>query len=196
MKKLFLILLASAGISSAAHAQGARLGLKIDTSLSNFVGEDADGASNKFGINGGFVAELGITDNFAIQPEVIFSMKGAKIDEFDARYNQNYVDVPVLLKVKANGLFFQAGPQVGLLIDSKVKNDAVAVNSAGVFKTIDFGYVAGLGYELSSGPMIGLRYNGGISKVYKKEDQVRASDLPEVRNSVFQLYVGFLFGGQ
>lgn len=196
MKKLFLVLLASAGITTAAHAQGGRIGLKIGTSLSNFVGKNSDGASSKFGINGGFVAELGITENLAIQPEIIFSMKGAKIDEFKARYNQNYVDVPVLLKVKANGLFFQAGPQVGLLIDSKVKNDAVTVNSAGAFKTIDFGYVAGLGYELASGPMIGLRYNGGISKVYEKQANGRASDIQDVRNSAFQLYVGFLFGGE
>ncbi|SDY90243.1 porin family protein [Hymenobacter psychrophilus] len=197
MKKLFLVLLASAGITSAAHAQGARLGVKAGASLTNFVGEDADGVTNKIGVHGGFVAELGITDNFAIQPEVLFSMKGAKVEDLDnVRINQSYIDVPVLLKVKADGLFFEAGPQVGLLIGSKTKDDDISFNSKDGFKTVDFGYVAGLGYEFSSGPMIGLRYNGGITKVAKEEDGANSSDMPNVRNSAFQLYVGFMFGGK
>lgn len=200
MKKLFLVLLASAGITSAAHAQGARLGVKAGASLTSFVGEDVDGLSSKFGFHGGFVAELGITDNFAIQPEVLFSMKGTQ-DEEDSnnRINQTYIDVPVLLKVKADGLFFEAGPQVGLLVGSKIKDDKLSLDSKDAFKTVDFGYVAGLGYEFSSGPMIGLRYNGGISKIAKLEDSNGngiSIDEPNVRNSAFQLYVGFMFGGK
>ena len=200
MKKIFLVLLASAGITSAAHAQGARLGVKAGANLSNIVGKDLEGPTNKFGAHAGFVAELGITDNFAIQPEVLFSMKGAQDeDDSDFRINQSYIDVPVLLKIKADGLFFEVGPQVGLLVGSKIKANKLSIDSKDAFKTLDFGYVAGLGYELSNGPMIGLRYNGGLSDIVKKEDSNGVSidfDGSKARNSVFQLYVGFMFGGK
>ncbi|WP_161787220.1 hypothetical protein [Hymenobacter sp. IS2118] len=51
--------------------------------------------------------------------------------------------------------------------------------------------MAGLGYQLESGPMIGLRYNGGISNINEGD-----ANPNKIRNSVFQLYAGFLFGGK
>lgn len=194
MKKLILLLLASTGIASAAHAQGARLGLKAGASLTSFVGKDAfDDFTYKFGAHGGLVAEIGITDNFAIQPEVLFSMKGTQDDnDSDNRINQNYIDVPVLFKVKADGLFFELGPQIGFLISSEDKTNRDSYDSKDDYKPVDFGYVAGLGYEFSSGPMIGLRYNGGLSKI---PDLDFGRDV-KVSNSAFQLYVGYMFGGK
>lgn len=199
MKKFILVLLGAAGLATAGYAQGARFGVKAGASLTDFSGKDADGYDSKVGFHGGAIAELGLTDNFAIQPEVLFSMKGAKYGDLaqDIRFNQTYLDVPVLLKVKADGLFFEAGPQVGFLVGSKFKVEDVSADSKESFNTVDFGYAAGLGYEFSSGPMIGLRYNGGISKV-GKDMSVGGLNIEagNVRNSAFQLYLGFMFGGK
>lgn len=198
MKKFILVLLGTAGLSVAGYAQGARIGLKAGASLTSFSGKDADGLKSKIGAHGGLVAELGVTDNFAIQPEVLFSMKGAKDEEIDKlQINQTYIDVPIMFKVKADGLFFELGPQVGFLVGSKLKADAMSVDTKDGFKTVDFGYAAGLGYEFSSGPMIGLRYNGGISKI-GESSTVNGVDIEagSVRNSAFQLYLGFMFGGK
>lgn len=198
MKKFILVLLGTAGLATAGYAQGARFGVKAGASLTDFSGKDTDGAEGKVGFHGGVVAELGLTDNFAIQPEVLFSMKGAKYKDSDGvRLNQTYIDVPVMLKVKADGLFFEAGPQVGFLVGSKFKNDDISVDTKESFNTVDFGYAAGLGYEFSSGPMIGLRYNGGITKVGKDLSAGGfVLEAGEVRNSAFQLYLGFMLGGK
>jgi len=199
MKKVLLSVLVAAGLSTtAAHAQGVRLGVKAGASLTSFTGKDIEGAKNKFGFHGGGVAELGLTDNFAIQPEVLFSMKGAKAEDMDGlSFNQSYIDVPVLLKFKADGLFFEVGPQVGFLVGSKLKVDDLSVDSKEAFKTVDLGYAAGLGYQSASGPMVGLRYNGGLSKIFK-EDSFDGIDTEagRIRNSAFQLYVGYMFGGK
>jgi Outer membrane protein beta-barrel domain len=198
MKKFILILLGTTGLSVAGYAQGARIGLKAGASLTTFSGKDAEGMESKIGAHGGVVAELGITDNFAIQPEVLFSMKGSKDGEIDdLRINQSYIDVPVLFKVKADGLFFELGPQVGFLVGSKLKADDISVDIKEAFKTVDFGYAAGLGYEFNNGPMIGLRYNGGISKIGEDYSNSGVTiEAGSVRNSAFQLYLGFMFGGK
>ena len=199
MKKILLLACLAAGLSStAAHAQGARIGIKAGPSLTSLIGKDADGFKYKFGFHGGILAELGVTDNFAIQPEVLFSMKGAKVDDSqDGRVNQSYIDVPVLFKVKADGLFFEAGPQVGFLANAKYKEDGISESAKSDLKKVDFGYAAGLGYQAASGPMIGLRYNGGFTKVGSSQTYGNIKlEAGKVYNSAFQLYVGYLFGGK
>jgi hypothetical protein len=192
MKKAFLALALTLGVASAAQAQSARFGVKAGASLTSFTGDNADGAKNKFGFNGGVMANFALNDMFSIQPEVLYSMKGAKVENGgDLRLATNYIDVPVLAKIStgATGLFFELGPQVGFLASAKLKDDSNSMDVKDGYKSVDFGYAAGLGFQAESGPMVGLRYNGGITSVVKDSDA-------KVRNSAFQLYVGFLFGGK
>ena len=128
---------------------------------------------------------------------MLFSTKGTKgLDEFsgeEVKFNLSYVDIPVLLKVKADGLFFEAGPQLGIKVGATGKQGPISVDIKEAFRTVDFGYAAGLGYQVASGPMVGLRYNGGFSNVFKN---INVVDQTKVHNSAFQLYVGYLFGGK
>lgn len=195
MQKVLLSLGLLASISFAAQAQSIKYGVKAGASLTTLTGSDSDGAKNKFGFNGGVLANFGINDLFSIQPEVLYSMKGAKVDGTDAHLNLNYIDVPVLVKVAtgATGLFFELGPQVGFLASAKAKNNSVSVDVKDNAKNVDFGYAAGLGFQAASGPMVGLRYNGGFTSIGKNNNGYTSSD---AKNSAFQLYVGFMFGGK
>nr|GFD13455.1 hypothetical protein [Tanacetum cinerariifolium] len=105
-----------AGITFASQAQSIKYGVKAGASLTNFSGKDSDGYKNKFGFNGGVAANFGLNDMFSIQPEVLYSMKGAKANGTDVRLNLNYIDVPVLAKISTGetGLFFELGPQARL----------------------------------------------------------------------------------
>jgi hypothetical protein len=199
MKKLILSLGLLAGVSVAAQAQtGVRFGLKAGASLTNFTGKDVEGASNKFGFNGGVVANFGINDMFSIQPEVLYSMKGAKVDGSDARVNLNYIDVPILAKIATGetGLFFELGPQVGFLASANAKSGGASLDVKDSFKGVDFGYAAGVGFQVSSSAMVGLRYNGGFTNAYKAIDFGGSSTEVKAKNSAFQLYVGYMFGGK
>jgi hypothetical protein len=199
MKKIILSLGLLAGISSAAHAQGIKLGVKAGASLTSFTGSDSDGTKNKFGFNGGVLANFGINDMFSIQPEVLYSMKGSKFDGFsDARFNLNYIDVPVLVKVAtgATGLFFELGPQVGFLASAKAKDNNTSADIKDGFKSVDFGYAAGLGFQVASGPMIGLRYNGAFTNAIKESSIGGITVASNAKNSAFQLYIGYMFGGK
>ena len=177
MKKTLFLLSLLTGSVSLANAQTASFGLKAGASLTNFTG-DGVGSSTKnlFGFHGGLFANFAINDAFSIQPEVLYSMKGNKSEGTVSGYTNtltsrlHYIDVPVLARVNAGGLFFELGPQVGFLVAAKQKQEVSGGIGAGTFeqdvkssvRTVDFGYAAGLGYQLSNGPGIGLRYNGGF----------------------------------
>jgi len=205
MKKLILSFGLLASVSYAAQAQSLTYGIKAGASLTNFTGDGAPDGKNIFGFNGGLVANIGISDAFSIQPEVLYSMKGAKTEgtfgpgstaKLTTRIN--YIDVPVLARINAEGLFFEAGPQLGFVVSANQKLEITGTNGRSgeqdiknQTNTVDFGYVAGLGYQLSSGPGIGLRYNGAFTSASKGSTSSSA-----IRNSAFQLYLSFMFGGK
>jgi len=192
MKKVILSLALAVGISATASAQ-ARIGLKAGGSLTNLTGSDVSGAGNKFGFHGGLVANLGFGGPLSVQPEVLFSMKGYQNpDNSKQKINLNYIDVPVMLQYNADGLFFEAGPQIGFLASAKSTDGSRDTDVKDLFQSVDFGYAVGLGYKLETGPMIGLRYNGGITSAFKDI----ANTTIKARNSAFQLYVGYMFGGK
>lgn len=199
MKKLILSLGLLAGVSVAAQAQtGVRFGLKAGASLTNFTGKDSGDNSNKFGFNGGVVANFGINDMFSVQPEVLYSMKGVKENGGSGKLNLNYIDIPVLAKIATGetGLFFELGPQVGFLASAKLKDGSDSQDIKDSFKSVDFGYAAGVGFQVSSSAMVGLRYNGAFTNATKAIDFGSTSVESKVKNSAFQLYVGYMFGGK
>jgi Outer membrane protein beta-barrel domain len=193
MKKIILSLGLLAGVAGAANAQ-ATIGLKAGASLTNMAGSDvSSGAANKIGFHGGLVANFKFGDALALQPEVLYSMKGYQdSNNSKNKMNLSYIDIPVMLQYNADGLFFEAGPQLGILAAAKATDGTNDTDVKDLFKTVDFGYAVGLGYKLEAGPMIGLRYNGGITSAFKDI----AGTTIKAHNSAFQLYVGYMFGGK
>lgn len=208
-----LALLLLGGVS--AHAQGLRFGLKAGANLSNLAGDltNEDRYENKLGFHGGAMLNIGLLDDgfLSVQPEVLFSQKGFQFadTEFNLLGNRfksegertyNYLDIPVLLKVKASSVYFEAGPQYSYLL--KVKDDSRSSLNGNTFQSTsgtqnldnvnrnEIGYAAGLGYQSEGGLMLGLRYNGSFTDFAK--DGYADKDLRNARNSVFQASVGYL----
>lgn len=201
MKKTLYVLALVAGLASTAQAQRSNvsLGLKAGGTLSNLVGADADGYKNLFGFHAGIFANLGITDMVAFQPELLYSQKGAKQpipNEEDVTRRFHYVDVPLAFHVNADGLFFEAGPQVGFLVAAQSKFRSTSTDIKDNYNTVDFGYLSGLGYQRKEGLGIGLRYNGAFINVRKEITIANVSFQDRARNSAFQLYLTYSFNGR
>ncbi|OGX89135.1 porin family protein [Hymenobacter coccineus] len=222
MKKLALALaaVASVGLASSAQAQGIRFGLKAGANLSNVSGDltNQDNYKNKFGFVGGAMLNVGLIDKLlSLQPEVLFSQKGFKYGDntftvggntnrFTGNRTYNYIDVPVLLKVRAAGLFFEAGPQYSYLLNVRDKSEYTlngnTVTSSAANQNLDnvrrneIGYAAGLGYEASNGFLIDVRYNGSFTDFAKDGYNGSNQDLRNARNSVFQASIGYLIGSK
>ena len=220
MKKTILSLALLAGITSAAQAQtGLKLGLKGGFNGSTFSGSDSKGSEYKAGFAAGGLLNYGFTDMFSVQAELLYSQKGASQDGVTyvsgtttaglptfanngtAKITLGYIDVPVLLKVNTGedgkGLFFEAGPQGSFVMhqrtfveDNSGKQVGSSETSTDGLNKVVLGYVAGLGYQITSGVGLGVRYTGDISQVYK--DNLGGN----LHNSVFQFQVHYLFGGK
>jgi hypothetical protein len=197
MKKLLFSFSLLLGLASAAQAQSdVSLGLKAGGSLSSFSGKQATNDENLFGFHGGVFANIGLTSLFAFQPELIYSQKGAKFSSVDLTRRLSYLDIPLAFHINADGLFFEAGPQVGFLLSAKDKVGTVSVDRKSAFNTVDFGYLFGLGFQRKSGLGIGLRYNGGFTNVEKAVTTGNVTVQNNIRNSAFQLYLTYSFNGR
>ncbi|MGI4762089.1 MAG: outer membrane beta-barrel protein [Janthinobacterium lividum] len=124
----------------------------------------------------------------------MYSQKGAhQLGNNDAGYRVHYVDVPLAFHVDTDGFFFEVGPQVGVLVAAQAQNGSGSTNFKNVYKDVDFGYLAGLGYQLKHGLGADLRYNGAFTNVYKPSVAGPITVQPRSRNGAFQLYATYSF---
>jgi hypothetical protein len=162
----------------------------IDTKAS--AGENYE---NRTGFHGGafFLVKAG---KIGIQPEVIFSQQGSKveIDSKSFESNFSYINIPVMLKLYTiAGINIQAGPQFGFVTSAEapireqleyrvedVKDD---------MKSSDLTLGLGLGWDLPFGLTIDARYNLGLSKIY--DDAPNPQQSTDAKNQVFQLSLGY-----
>lgn len=199
MPRIFLSIMLAASVS-AATAQ-VRFGIKAGPSYTKLRGVDPaqiTSASNAYrlGFHAGVMAEVKLTDKFSIQPELLYSQKGAenKLAPFISTVF-TYLDLPVVLKARLGetGFYLEGGPQFGYLLRAKSANGDYSYDVRSLYEKMDVGYVAGLGYQLSCGPLLGFRYNGGLTRLNQPAivgNQIRASE--NMWNNAFQLYAGYL----
>jgi hypothetical protein len=217
MKKIVLFVAAVLSFSVAQAQNGPKIGIKAGANYSNISGKELaneDIYENKLGFVGGLTANFDLTgDGFlSVQPELLFSQRGYQYrdekytignNEYKSKgdMNYNYLDLPILLRVNAGGLFFEGGPQVSYLLGIKDNTETSingndADNSRKVEKDqlseLEIGYAAGLGYQMQSGLSLGLRYTGGINALAKDDND----ELGNARHSAFQLTLGYVFGGR
>jgi hypothetical protein len=192
MKKLVFIPLMV--ISMSLCAQTFQFGLKGGLNISNFTGTTFENVDNKalLGFHGGALLSLLFGDNFAIQPEALFSTQGTRVSTIDGNenYRVSYINIPVMFKYRFNGGFYlEAGPQVGFKINESVPNQQGGT-AEDFARNMDFALDAGLGFHGKSGIGVGGRYVLGISKVGRVDD---TNFNPSFRNGVAQIFVFFTF---
>lgn len=218
MKTKQLILTAAiifAGMNTSI-AQEMNWGIKAGANYSTVTSEiDPDYI---FGFHAGLVAEYELTPKFALQPELLYSLEGAKAEmdfregEFfismEEKIKLGYINLPVMLKYNATrALSLQAGPQIGFLVSAESEYEIASnfdefdMNESGTedikddLKKISFGLNFGLGYDLSSRLFVQARYHLGLSDIsdYDEQDDEFEVNFEEIKNQSFQLSLGYKF---
>lgn len=172
MKRIILLAVVAIAVHSA-NAQNVQFGVKAGVNLANFGYDGNSNANSKAGLNFGALAHIHLNQNWAVQPEAVFSMQGAEIDNIKAKVN--YINVPVLAQYMfANGFRLQTGPQLGILVSARQKINDVEVDSDNAYKTTDFAWTFGAGYLFAgSGFGVDARYNLGISDISKSPQDLK-----------------------
>ncbi|GAB2470466.1 hypothetical protein GCM10011375_38970 [Hymenobacter qilianensis] len=197
---LALLTGATAAQAQSAAGGGSRFGFKVGVVAATLAGDDKDfqgDVQNRFGFLAGLTTTkaLGVGSLFELHPELLYSQRGYQIDDVSKTTFHN-IDLPLLARVNAEGLVFEAGPQVGYLFARKTKFEDAAtpdITARGELNKLLFGYIFGVGYQLASGPNVGIRYNGGITRLYDGDAALAGGN--KIRNSVFQFHLGFDFPG-
>jgi len=196
MKKLALAVAMSVLMVSAVTAAPIKGGLKVGLGLSTLTGADtfAD-ASSKLGFAAGAFADFGVSPSFSVQPEVLYATKGTQSSiDSAAKWNLTYINIPVLAKLKLGNLKASmvptvfAGPQLGLLLSSKMTNGTNDVDMKDVTNSTDFAVVLGAGLDIQKFSL-DVRYDLGLTSLGKTVAGVS----PKIYNGTVLLSAGYSF---
>lgn len=198
MRKWFpaLVLALFAVTASPAWAQGGG-GVLIGANFATieFSGSD-ENWDRRTGLVGGAFVTLPLSSSFSVQPEVLYSQKGAKAKEGgdEITLELDYLDIPVLARVTAGGptgLVLFGGPSFGFKVRARSKLDVGGTKEdtdiGSDVETFDLGLVVGAGLQ-SRSILVDARYQWGLSNINKDE-----FDATEVKNRVFSVLLGFRF---
>ncbi|MCU0334771.1 MAG: PorT family protein [Chitinophagaceae bacterium] len=195
MKKLCLLALAAVSLLSATAqiSVGAKGGLNV-SNLSGIDNVNNFKAKALVGFHvGGFVT-FNLGRHFAIQPELLYSTQGAKLENATDDLKLNYFNIPVMVKLLTKkGFYVEAGPQLGFRVGDVDFSSGTSVNNS--VKNSDLSGCFGLGFQPTKSPFgIGARYNVGLGKA--GEFTGASVNNADYKNGVFQLSLYWrLFGG-
>ncbi|OKL41213.1 porin family protein [Pontibacter flavimaris] len=219
MKKLILSLSIALLSFAAAQAQSG-LGVRGGANFSNVSGDlqDESRYENKVGFHGGLTYNIPVVgDFFSIQPELLYSNKGFKYEDTEitipvtndifrreGNMNYNYLELPVLARIKAGPIYFEAGPQASYLlsVNNNIKeymnnertSSATTEIDKDTMKDFELGYAAGVG--ITSGMLsVGVRYNGSVTDFMDKSSTEYFNDenFMDARHSTIMLTLGLNF---
>ncbi|MDQ1167308.1 porin family protein [Flavobacterium sp. SORGH_AS_0622] len=192
MKKIILTAIAVMAFTFT-NAQQTRFGVKGGLNLSTVVGGDVENTKTFVGFHVGGFAEINIVEKFFIQPELLFSAQGTKVDGpfEDGDIKLNYLNIPVLAKyyIVDKKFSVEAGPQLGVLLSAKAEDTDIKDFT----RSVDFGFNLGAGYNFTDNLSVGVRYTIGLSPL-SDEDVDNADDYYDsAKNSNFALSLAYKF---
>lgn len=198
MKKLFLGLGLVAGTFAFAQTSPS-FGLKAGLNISSISDDGYEDSKSKAGFYGGVFMNAPLSEQFSIQPEVLYSQLGSKVTSRytgtvagntidyrqDAKLNLDYITVPIMFQFKATPQFYlEAGPEFGFLVSAKAKDiNTTVVNGSTTnqntsssedikdnFSSFNMGAGLGLGFNFTENFGINARYVAGFTDINKKND--------------------------
>ncbi|MBS7320529.1 MAG: PorT family protein [Myroides sp.] len=221
MKKITLTLLGLVAFSTSALAQQeVKFGPKAGVNFATLNGKDAKEADMQVGFHIGAFAEIKFNEQFAIQPEILYSTQGAQTKgsmeamgvtvSYEGGVKYSYINVPIMAKYYIVPSFaVEAGPYVGFLMKAEGESNIagmgalqdVNVDLKDASNTVDFGVGVGASFNLDNGFFVGARYNLGLTKIskdYSAETEfdnvsIYSSSQTDAKNAVIQVSVGYKF---
>lgn len=156
-------------VAGTASAQFANFGVKGGFNFYNIKNDNNVKFDGRPGFHVGMLLHFHVAQHFAVQPELLYSVQGAKFNSGngDVNLKLEYANVPIMFQYMFdNGLRLEAGPQVGFLTNAKTELNGDDADVKSNYKNIDFAIGAGVGYiNLSTGFGFDARYNYGLSNI-------------------------------
>ena len=177
----FLLCSLFVSVSAQDFSFGAKGGINI-ASIGGGTYSGVAGLGSKVSFHLGGVAEVPISEKFAVQPELLYSSQGTKWNFVGgSNLKLDYVNLPVLGKYYIiERLSAEAGPVVGFLLSTNAEKED--------YNSLDVALAIGVSYKLNDHIFFSLRYNKGLTDINKNE-----SITVKNQNNVFQIAAGYAF---
>ncbi len=166
MKKNFLLIFFIL-LNSFLFAQIFNGGLKLGINGSQVDGDSYAGY-NKIGFNAGAFVNTKLKERLKLQFEMIYTQKGAYKpskpeigDYFTSKLRLNYVEIPILLLYKYKDYMeFEGGFSAAVLMNQEFQDTYGKIPLTDIYQynKYDFGFVAGLNFNISEHFKAGMRY--------------------------------------
>jgi Outer membrane protein beta-barrel domain len=166
MKKMLLVVAATLFFA----ATQAQIGFGPKGGLNSYaLSSNVDDKSFVSGPHFGIFSQINITEQFSIQPELVYSKQGNGYETNGVKESTSldYLNVPIMLQFNTkSGFSFEVGPELGFLMSAKYKEDGTVKRDVKQsFKGTNFSVGLGLVYRMKMGLGFGFRYNMGLSNV-------------------------------
>lgn len=180
---IITIMVLAVGTATAQHTN---IGVKGGLNSFNIESENNSAFDPRIGFQFGLLAHMHLNEQYAFQPELVYSQQGAKSSNSDIRLD--YLNIPLLAQYMFdNGFRIQAGPQLGFLLNAEAQNGST-IDVGDEFKSVDLGISVGGSYvHNETGFGIDARYNLGLTDISENSNQ-------KLTNRGFQIGVFYLFG--
>ena len=180
------------GVRAGVSAAGMR-GNAVDnlSGLLDFA-KDKITTTDRTGFYAGVFAGIPISKNISVEPGLLYTQKGYLLNgelgikgvEFlganaRMRLQNDYLDIPLLLKVNAGGLQIFGGPQFSYLLSSNLRTTASVlgfnllnknIDAINQFNRTDVALTGGIGYNLTEKININAAYDYGLQKIDKNQN--------------------------
>ena len=149
----------------------------------------------------GAFSRIPLSDQVILQPELLYSVKGAKFPGyfyyFDMNFTFYYISMPVLVGWKATDhLLILAGPEFSYLASNKVEISKYGPDVTGGFSALDVGLDLGVAYQITKRIGTELRFSYGlvnVSELYFTDAHGQTiGGLNEGKNRTVQLSVSYV----
>lgn len=148
----------------------------------------------------GITAKLELGKVFAIQPSLIYNVKGSRLADFSTRtidYKTGFIELPIQLQVgvplgKIIRLYGIAEPFIGYAVSNKIDGAELKDKWANISNKFEYGVGLGAGVELFEHLQVAVRYFWNLGNVY--DFSVHSIiDAPKGKCSGISASVAFLF---
>ena len=194
-------LTAAMAAPTPAAAQGLTYGVKGGVALATLAEEDEGDTisfDNRVGLIAGGFVNWPLAGRLSLQPEALFTQKGARVEEGGGTLTQqlDYLDVPVLVQYRLSGsdaryLSLFAGPAIGVRLRARSRasfgGTAVEDDVSDQVTSTDLSIVGGLGYQRGRVSIEG-RYAWGVSDIDKD-----TGDDTKIRTRAISMLAGWRF---
>lgn len=204
MKKIFLGL----GIVISGFAFSQQFGLKAGLNVSD-INNGASGTDMKAktGLYAGITANIPVSDEFSIQPELIYNQMGAKTNLYDfgsiignvsTTTKLDYISLPVMLQYNfPSNIYVELGPEFSYLVSAKQGLSSSIISPStdinmDYLNRLNVGAGFGAGYNFNKNFGINARYTLGLTGL-GKNGNVADYFLDSAKNNNLQLGVNFKF---